>query len=397
MKTLEQLNLSGKRVFMRVDFNVPLDKQQRVTDDLRVQAVLPSIRKVVDAGGKLILASHLGRPKGKAVPELSLNPVGKYLAEVLGRPVKMASDCVGEAVQGLVAGLGNGEILLLENLRFHGEEEKNDEAFSRQLAALADIYVNDAFAVSHRAHASVHGITRYVPLCAAGYQLENEIKYFHQAMEEPKRPVAMIIGGAKVSSKIGVLENLLSRADHLIIGGAMANTFLKAQGKDVGKSLVEDDHLETATRLLKAAAEKGVQVHLPLDAVVAPRLETSVEVREVPVDGVPADAQILDVGPKTIAAFEGVLRGCKTVVWNGPLGAFETPPFHKGTFAIAEFLGTLDALTVVGGGDSAAAVRQGGMTDKVSYVSTGGGAFLEMLEGKILPGIAALEECSGRS
>jgi phosphoglycerate kinase len=236
-----------------------------------------------------------------------------------------------------------------------------------------------------------------VPVCAAGYQLENEIRYFHQAMDEPKRPLAMIIGGAKVSSKIGVLENLLSRADHLIIGGAMANTFLKAQGKDVGKSLVEDDHLETATRLLKAAAEKGVKVHLPLDAVVAPRLETSVEVREVPVDGVPADALILDVGPKTIAAFEEVLRGCKTVVWNGPLGAFETPPFHKGTFAIAEFLGTLDALTVVGGGDSAAAVRQGGMTDKVSYVSTGGGAFLEMLEGKILPGVAALEECSGRS
>ncbi|GLI36186.1 phosphoglycerate kinase [Desulforhabdus amnigena] len=397
MKTLDTLDLAEKRVFMRVDFNVPLDKQRRVTDDLRIQAVLPSIRKVVDAGGRLILASHLGRPKGKVAEDFSLKPVGEYLSRILGKPVQMAPDCIGAAVEALVSKLQGGEILLLENLRFHAEEEKNDDAFSRQLAALADVYVNDAFAVSHRAHASVHGITRHVPLCAAGYQLENEIKYFHQAMEAPQRPLTMIIGGAKVSSKIGVLENLLSKADHLIIGGAMANTFLKVQGKNVGKSLVEDDHMETATNLLERAKQKGVKVYLPVDAVVAPKLESGTAIKEVDIDNVPSSDLILDVGPKTIEIFKSVLKNSKTIVWNGPLGAFETPPFHKGTFSVAEFLGSLDALTVIGGGDSAAAVRQAGAADKVSYVSTGGGAFLELLEGKTLPGIAALEECSQRS
>jgi phosphoglycerate kinase len=397
IRTLDDLELKGKRVFVRVDYNVPLDKQRQVTDDLRIRATLPTIRKILEGEGKVILASHLGRPKGKVAEEFSLKPVGDYLASLLDHPVRLAPDCVGESVKGLVAGMHAGEILLLENLRFHPEEEKDDETFSRQLAELADVYVNDAFAVSHRAHASVHGITRFVTVCAAGYQMANELKYFRKAMEEPKRPVAMIVGGAKISTKIEVLENLLGKADCLIIGGAMANTFLKAQGKNVGQSLVEDDYLETAKHLLKIAGERGVKIFLPVDAMIAPSLTDAGRARQVPIDQVPSDMQILDVGSQTLENFESVLRGCPTIVWNGPLGAFETPPFHKSTFALAEFLGKLDALTVVGGGDSAAAVKQAHVDDKVSYVSTGGGAFLELLEGKTLPGVAALQTCAERS
>lgn len=397
MKTLDNMNFSGKRVLMRVDFNVPLDQQKKVADDMRIQAVLPSIRKIVGDGGKLILASHLGRPKGKVVPEMSLKPVGERLSQLLGKEVPLAPDCIGEEVRKRVAGLGNGEVLLLENLRFHEGETKNDPDFSKSLAELADIYVNDAFAVSHRAHASVHGITRYVSECGAGYQLEKEIHYYQKTMENPDRPLAMVIGGAKVSTKIEVLENLIGKADKLLIGGAMANTFLKAQGKQVGESLVEDDFLETAQSLLKKAEEKNVRICLPVDAAVALELKPDIEVQFVSVDTVPPDTQILDVGPQTIEAFKSALEDCSTIVWNGPLGAFETPPFHKGTFELARFLGGLKALTVIGGGDSALAVREAGMMDKVSYVSTGGGAFLEMLEGKILPGIAALEECGKNS
>jgi len=393
MKTLDGIDVSGKRVFIRVDFNVPLDKERKVKDDLRIRAVLPSIEKVLEGGGKAIVASHLGRPKGKAVPEFSLQPVAPYLSDLLGRPVSMAPDCVGEEVKKMVSELQRGQVLLLENLRFHPEEEKDDENFSRQLAELCDIYVNDAFAVSHRAHASVHGITRFVPQCAAGYQMEKELRYFHEAMEEPKRPVAMIVAGAKVSTKIGLLGRLLEKADHLIIGGAMANTFLKAQGKSVGRSLVEDDYMEQASQLMEAAAKKGVKVHLPVDAVAAPGLDNPEPVQQVSVDQVPDDLQVLDVGPQSIEAFKEILQECSTVVWNGPVGAFETKPFHQGTFALARFLGDSKALTVVGGGDSASAVRQAGMADKVSYVSTGGGAFLEMMEGKILPGVQALQDC----
>jgi len=394
MKTLDDINFEGKRVFMRVDFNVPLDKQGNVRDDLRIRAVLPGIEKVLSAGGKLILASHLGRPKGKVVPEYSLKPVALYLSKLLGRPVPLAPDCIGDEVRKQVAALGNGDVLLLENLRFHAEEEKNDDGFSRELAALAEVYVNDGFAVSHRAHASVQGITRHVEVCAAGYQLQNEIKYFREAMESPKRPLGMVIGGAKVSTKIDLLENLITKADFLLIGGAMANTFLKAMGKDVGKSLAEDEHMATAARFLDKANQKGVKVYLPVDVVVAPNAESCGDVQQVPVEKVPADMRILDVGTRTIEIFKSVLKNCPTIVWNGPLGVFESSPFHKGTFALAEFLGSLDALTVIGGGDSAAAVREAKVDRKVSYVSTGGGAFLEMLEGKILPGIAALEECS---
>jgi len=396
MKTLDEVQLSGKRTFLRVDYNVPLDKQLQVKDDLRILATLPSIKKIIDSGGKAILASHLGRPKGKVVKEHSLRPVGEYLSKLMGQPVLMVSDCIGEKVRNQVSEMKNGEVLLLENLRFHLGEELDDEDFSRQLAELADVYVNDAFAVSHRAHASVHGITRFVGVCAAGYQLQKEVAYFRKSMEDPQRPLAMVIGGAKISTKIELLENLISKVDYMIIGGAMANTFLKAQGKEVGKSLVEDDHLQTAVHLLEKAGQRGVRLLLPVDVVVSTNLSSPSDVRQVPVDQVPPDTQILDVGSKTIEVFESVLKNCPTIVWNGPLGAFENPPFQMGTFALAQFLGSLKALTVVGGGDSAAAVKQAGVSDKVSYVSTVGGAFLELLEGKTLPGIAALEECSRR-
>jgi len=396
MKTLDDLDLKGKRVFMRVDFNVPLDKERRVRDDLRIRAVLPSVHKVLDSGGRLVLASHLGRPKGKVADEFSLKPAAGRLSELLGKPVVLVPDCVGPEVEKRVSLLKEGEALLLENLRFHAEEEKNDPDFSRRLAELADIYVNEAFAASHRAHASVQGITRFVPVCAAGYQLQQEIEYFKKVMVNPQRPLAIIVGGAKVSTKLGLLENLIPKVDYLIIGGAMANTFLKAGGKEVGKSLVESDYIETAQRLTDLANKRGVKVLLPVDAVVSEVAEGGADVQKVSIDRVPGEAQIFDIGPQSVQVFESVLKECKTIVWNGPMGVFETAPFGKGTFALAEFLGSIGALTVIGGGDSAAAVRQAGAEDKVSYISTGGGAFLELLEGKDLPGVSALEECGKR-
>ena len=393
MKTLDDLDLKGKRVFMRVDFNVPMDKERHVKDDLRIRAVLPSIHKVIDSGGRLILASHMGRPKGKVAGEFSLRPVAEYLSNLLAKPVPLAPDCVGPEVNKLVSQLNEGEALLLENLRFHPEEEKNDPEFARQLAELADIYINEAFAASHRAHASVEAITRFVPVCAAGYQLQKEIEYFKKALDRPQRPLAIVVGGAKVSTKLGLLENLIPKVDYLIIGGAMANTFFKAQGKEVGKSLVEKDYIETAARLLEAANKRGVKVFLPVDAVVSASAESCADVRQVSIDHVPVDTQILDIGSQSVQVFESVLQNCRTIIWNGPMGVFETPPFNKGTFALAEFIGSLDALTIIGGGDSAAAIRQANVEDKVSYVSTGGGAFLELLEGKNLPGVSALERC----
>jgi phosphoglycerate kinase len=393
VKTLDDLDLKGKRVFMRVDFNVPLDRERRVKDDLRIRAVLPSIRKVIDSGGRLILASHLGRPKGKVADEFSLRPVAEYLSNLMGKRIPFVPDCVGPEVEKQVSLLIEGEALLLENLRFHPEEEKNDPEFSRRLAELADIYVNEAFAVSHRAHASVEGITRFVPVCAAGYQLQKEIEYFKKVMDNPQRPLAIIVGGMKVSTKLGLIENLIPKIDCLIIGGAMANTFFKAEGKEVGKSLVEDDYIETAARLLESANKTGVKVFLPVDAVVAADAESGGEVRQVSIDKVPKDTMIMDIGEQSVQVFESALQSCKTIIWNGPMGVFETPPFNKGTFALAEFMGSLRVLTVVGGGDSAAAIRQAHAENKVSYVSTGGGAFLELLEGKDLPGVSALERC----
>ena len=289
--------------------------------------------------------------------------------------------------------LKEGEALLLENLRFHPEEEKNDPEFSRQLAELADIYVNEAFAASHRAHASIDGITRFIPVCAAGYQLQKEIEYFKKAVENPQRPIAIIVGGAKVSTKIGLLENLIPKIDYLLIGGAMANTFFKAQGKEVGKSLVENDRIETVAGLMEAAGKRGVKIFLPVDAVVCAVADGCGDMRQVSIDQIPVDTRIMDIGVQSVQLFESVLQDCRTIIWNGPMGIFESPPFNKGTFALAEFMGSLHALTVIAGGDSAAAVRQARVEDKVSYVSTGGGAFLELLEGKDLPGITALEKC----
>ena len=397
MKFLDDVDLKGKRVLMRVDFNVPLDKNRQVTDDKRIQAVVPSLRKLLKEQCRVVLASHLGRPKGKVVAEMSLQPVADSLSGLIGRPVTVAPDCIGPEVTRLVEALQPGQVLLLENLRFHPEEEQNDPGFSQALASLCDVYVNEGFAVSHRAHASVHGITSYAKICAGGYQLQQEISTFHKAFDHPQRPVAVVIGGAKVSSKIGVLTNILPTTEHLFIGGAMANTFLKARGLTVGASLVEDEYLDTARDLLGQAAKAGVTVHLPVDVVVATSLDDGAHAREVSVDGIPPGMQALDVGPQTVAQFTAALKTCRTIVWNGPLGVFETPPFHQATFALAEFLGSAQALTVIGGGDSAAAVKKAGVADKVSYVSTGGGAFLEMMEGKVLPGIAALEECARRA
>ncbi len=393
MKTLDDLDLKGKRVFMRVDFNVPLDKQRCIKDDFRIRAVLPSVRKVIDSGGRLILASHLGRPKGKVADEFSLRPVAEYLSNLLAQPIPLAPDCVGTEAKKQASLLNEGGALLLENLRFHPEEEKNDPEFSRQLAELADVYINEAFAASHRAHASVEGITRFVPVCAAGYQLQKEIEYFKKALDNPQRPLAIVVGGAKVSTKLGLLENLIPKIDYLIIGGAMANTFFKAQGKEVGKSLVENDYIETAARLLEVANKSGVKVFLPVDSVVSVSAESCGDVRQVSIDKIPADTQVLDIGSQSVQVFESVLQNCKTIIWNGPMGVFETPPFNKGTFALAEFMGSLSALTIIGGGDSASAIKQANAEDKVSYVSTGGGAFLELLEGKDLPGVSALERC----
>jgi phosphoglycerate kinase len=393
MKRLDDLDVRGKRVFIRVDFNVPLDKQQKVADDTRIRAALPTIKKVIESGGRAVLASHLGRPKGKPVPEMSLKPVAEYLEGLIGKPVPAEPDCIGERVKETVWGLEDGDLVMLENLRYHEAETKNDQEFARALAELAEVYVNDAFSCSHRAHASIEGIAHYVSDCAAGYQLQNEVEYFHKALENPERPLAVLIGGAKVSTKIGVLENIFDKADHVLIGGAMANTFLKAEGKPVGASLVENEYAETALDLLQKARESGVNLVLPEDAVVAADLDSPGDAREVGLEEVSAMEQILDVGPKTVERFKSVLGECRTVIWNGPLGAFEVEPFNKGTFEIAGFLGGLNALTVAGGGDSASALAKAGAADKVSYVSTAGGAFLELLEGKTLPGIAALEEC----
>ena len=393
MKTLDDLDLKGKRVFMRVDFNVPMDKERRVKDDLRIRAALPSIHKVIDSGGRLILASHLGRPKGKVADEFSLKPVAQYLSNLLARPVPLAPDCTGPEVRKQVLLLKDGETLMLENLRFHPEEEKNDPEFSRQLAELGDIYINDAFAACHRAHASVEGITRFVPECAAGYQLQKEIEYFKKALDNPQRPLAVVVGGAKVSTKLGFLENLIPKIDYLIIGGAMANTFFKAQGKEVGKSLVENDCIETAAKLLEAANKRGVKVFFPVDAVVSAERRAAKTRGRSRSTRCPWTRRSWTLAHSPSRLSRRRFKNCRTIVWNGPMGVFETPPFNRGTFALAEFMGSLGALTIVGGGDSAAAVKEAGAEDKVSYVSTGGGAFLEMLEGKSLPGISALERC----
>ncbi len=390
MKTIAELDIAGKRTFIRVDYNVPL-KDGVVADDTRLRATLPTLNYALEQGAKLILASHLGRPKGKRVPELSLAPVAKRLSELLGREVKFAPDCVGEEVEKLVAELGPGEIFLLENLRFHEGETKNDPEFAKALARLAEVYVNDAFAVCHRAHASVVGMVEYVSQCGAGFLLAREVKYLSTLLENPQRPVALVVGGAKVSTKIGVLRNLLPRVDKLLIGGAMANTFLVAEGLAVGASFYEEEFLEEARKVLDEAERKGVKVYLPVDVLVAKDKDAE-EGKNVCVFEIPEDKAAFDIGKETRKLFAAALEGMGTIVWNGPLGLFENPAFAKGTIKVARKAAAGNALTIAGGGDTLRALKNAGVKRAFSYLSTGGGAFLEFLEGKELPGIAALKQ-----
>jgi len=386
-KTVRDVDVQGKRVLVRVDFNVPL-AEGKVADDTRIRAALPTIRYLIDQGARVILMSHLGRPKGQVKEELRMAPVAARLSELLGQPVLTADDCIGPQVQAPVKELKPGQVLLLENTRFHPEERKNDPDFARELASLAEVYVNDAFGTAHRAHASTEGVTHYLP-AVAGFLMEKEIEFLGKALESPEHPFVAILGGAKISDKIGVIENLLGKVDVLLIGGGMANTFFKAQGYDVGESLVEDESLDTAREMLARSQGKLV---LPVDAVVADAFSADAQSKVVGVDAVPAGWRILDIGPRTVALFKDKLAGAKTVVWNGPMGVFEFPKFATGTVEIAKSLAELDAMTIIGGGDSVAAVYQAGLANKMTHISTGGGASLEFLEGKTLPGIAALAD-----
>jgi len=387
-KTIRDVPVQGRRVLVRVDFNVPLDERGEVADDTRLRAALPTIRYLIDQGAMVILMSHLGRPKGVVKEELRLTPVARRLSQLLGRPVRKLDDCIGPEVKAAVAEMKPGDVILLENLRFHPEEEKNDPDFARQLASLADVYVNDAFGTAHRAHASTAGVAQYLP-AVAGFLMEKEIAFLGKALESPEHPFIAILGGAKISDKIGVIENLLPKVDALLIGGGMANTFFKAQGLEVGQSLVEEDKLELAKELLRRGKGKLV---LPVDVVIADRFAADAERKVVGVTEVPPDWRILDVGPRTLQLFREKLAGAKTVVWNGPMGVFEFPAFAEGTFALARMLAELPATVIIGGGDSAAAMTQAGVADKVTHISTGGGASLRFLEGKTLPGVAALED-----
>lgn len=384
--SIRDLDLKGKRVFIRVDFNVPLAPGgKEITSDKRIKASLPSIKYALEQGAGLILASHLGRPKGKPNPEMSLKPVAKRLEELLGRPVKMAPDCVGPEVEAMKP--APGEVLLLENLRFHPEEEKNDPEFAKKLASLCDVYVNDAFGSAHRAHASTEGMVRFVPKAAAGLLMDKELEWLTKATKNPERPCIAILGGAKVSDKFEVIQNLMKFVDRLLIGGAMAYTFMKAQGKSTGKSLVEADKVDLAKELLASA---GGKLLLPADHVVAAELKEGAE-NEV-VETIPEDKMGLDIGPKTIEAYAKEIAAAKTVIWNGPMGVFEKPPFDKGTVALAKAVAQSGAVSVVGGGDSEKAIKSAGVADKITHISTGGGASLEFLSGLELPGVAALTE-----
>jgi len=392
VRTVDQLDLAGKRTLIRVDFNVPIARDGGVTDDTRLQAALPTIRKAVEQGAKTILLSHLGRPKGKAVPEMSLAPVAPRLSRLLERPVAFAADCVGEPAEKAVAAMNPGDVLLLENVRFHAGEEKNDEEFGKKLAALCDAYVNDAFATAHRAHASNVAILRFVKERAAGLLMKDEIAYFEKALVSPARPLAAVFGGAKISGKIEAINNVLGKVDKILIGGAMANTFFAALGYGVGTSLHEAEMEETARQVLSGAAARKVKLYLPVDVVVADRLDAPGSARTVPSQEIPEATMALDIGPATALLFREALLDAKTIVWNGPMGAFETAPFGSGTQAIMRALAESSATTIVGGGDTDTALHKAGLFSRMSYVSTGGGAFLELLEGKRLPGIVALEE-----
>jgi phosphoglycerate kinase len=390
MKTLKDLELAGKRVLVRVDFNVPMNESGEITDDLRIRTVLPTLRYLVEQRARVIICTHMGRPKGQRVEKFSLAPVAALTAEMLDRPVPLAPDCIGDEVAAAVAALKDGDCLMLENLRFHPEEEKNDAAFSRQLAAVADVYVNDAFAVSHRVHASVVGVAALVPEKAAGFLLQKEMEYFQRAIGTPLRPLVAIVGGAKVSGKLEALQSMLGRVDRMIIGGAMANTFLKSQGYNVGASKVEDDLLETARELLVQARARGIKVYLPVDVIAADRFAPDAVSKQVTIQDIPDNWMALDIGPASVVLFNEALADAKTIVWNGPMGAFEMDAYARGTMAMAHTVASSHALSVTGGGDSNAAVKQSGEAENISYMSTGGGAFLMLMEGKELPGIKVL-------
>ncbi|MHC4713818.1 MAG: phosphoglycerate kinase [Planctomycetota bacterium] len=385
-RTLKDIDVSGKRVLMRVDFNVPLEGG-KVSDDTRIRAALPSITHVLDGGGSLVLMSHLGRPKGKVVEDMRLAPAAERLSELLGKPVKTVNDCIGDETEAAAKGLQAGEVLLIENLRFHPEEEAGDAAYAKKLAALGEVYINDAFGTAHRAHASVAGVPKYLP-AAAGFLMEKEVKYLGDMLAAPERPFVAILGGVKVSDKVTVIENLLKKVDSLLIGGAMSYTFMKAQGVAVGSSLVEEDRVALAKDLLAQAGDKLV---LPVDHITAKEVDAESETQTVE-DGIPDGWKGVDIGPKTVGIYREKIAGAKTVVWNGPMGIFEIAPFAGGTKAVAEAVAESGAVSIIGGGDSAAAVEKFGLADKMTHVSTGGGASLEFLEGKTLPGVASIPE-----
>ena len=394
LASLTAADLSGKKVLVRVDFNVPQDETGKITDETRIRAALPTINYLIDAGARVILTSHFGRPKG-VTESLRLNPVAVRLSELLGKPVLKTDDCIGDEVAAQVNALNNGDVALLENVRFYPEEEKNDPEFAKKLASLADIYVNDAFGTAHRAHASTEGVTKYLSTSVAGFLLDKELQYLSGAIDNPKRPLAAIVGGSKVSSKIGVIETLLDKVDYLLLGGGMIFTFYKARGLSVGKSLVEEDKLDLARALEAKAAAKGVKFLLPTDVVVADNFKPDANAQTVSINDIPDGWMGLDIGPDSVKVFQEALSHCKSAIWNGPMGVFEFDKFAVGTEAIAKTLADLTGtgtITIIGGGDSVAAVEKVGLADKMSHISTGGGASLELLEGKILPGIAALNE-----
>ena len=394
-QTIDSLNLKNKKVLIRCDFNVPLNDKLNITDDRRIQASLPTIEKVLKDGGAAVLCSHLGRPKGEVIDSMSLKPVADKLSELLKIDVKMAKDCIGAEVAQIKNDLNPGEVLLLENLRFHNGETKNDPDFAKQLAIGMDIYINDAFGTAHRAHASTEGVTHYFKECAAGYLIEKELKYLGQALDNPKRPFLAVLGGAKISGKIDVIKNLIGKVDNLIIGGGMNYTFLKSQGKEIGTSLLEEDRVEMAGQILDEIKNSSTKLFLPVDVVTAKEFDNNSPQTVYDVNNIPADMMGLDIGPQTVKNFSEVIKSSKTIVWNGPMGVFEMPNFANGTKAVAQALAEATAngsISVIGGGDSAAAVSQFGMEDNFTHISTGGGASLEFLEGKVLPGIAALTD-----
>ena len=389
-KTMNDVELKGKRVFVRVDFNVPMDNGE-ITDDTRIRAAIPTIKQLVESGAKVILASHLGRPKGEVNEEMRLTQVGEHLSETIGQQVIKLDESIGETVENTVAAMKDGDIVLLENVRFHKGEEKNDEELSKSFAKLADVYVNDAFGAAHRAHASTEGIAKHIP-AVSGLLMEKELEVLGKALSNPERPFTAIIGGAKVKDKIGVIENLLDKVDHLIIGGGLSFTFTKAQGHSIGKSLLEEDKIELAKSFIEKAKEKGVQLHMPIDAVVANEFSKDAETKVVAIEEIPEDWMGLDIGPKTAEHYASIIKESKLIIWNGPMGVFEMDKFANGTKTVAQAMAETDGYTIIGGGDSAAAVEKFEVANEMNHISTGGGASLELMEGKALPGIVALND-----